>query len=183
MSDNTITEEDVFNFLKEVDKQIAYIEEQSQLIRNGEIPPTMLNYATAKHHATSCWILKMYESEVIRDKGLQTDYKIEWSSWIKETAKELNQNQPKSKFASASEIEANAILNHRDEYRTWQKKLIISDRTVSLYRRLTENWKGVLNILITLSSNSRADMKALGIENIVEYEVKRNLKKKEIPTR
>jgi hypothetical protein len=82
-----------------------------------------------------------------------------------EIKNELIEKKLTSKFPSQTEIEAQALLKHKEEYKIWRQKLRDSERKVSFYRRLLEGWKTQANMLVNLSQNMRSELSALSIEN------------------
>ena len=185
MNDLIIDEQTSLDFLDEMNLRLKEIENHSRLIKNGEIHPSVLVYATANYYGNATWILRLYENECLKDEGLQQDYKIVWSEWIIESSKKLNESRIKSKYASQTEIEAQAIVDHKEEWKDWQRKLLVSKRTVSMYRRITEDWSSVLQVLIQLNANSRTEMRSLYADKISEAElekVEENRKLKKVKT-
>lgn len=165
-----IDEQTSYDFLQEVTERLEEIEQHSHLIRDGEVLPQVLVYATATYYANAVWLLKLYENETLQEEGIQQDFKIVWSEWIIEASKKLNTERIKSKYASQTEIEAQAIVDNKEEWQEWQKKLLLSKRRVSLYRRIKDDWASVLQILIQLNANSRSEMKSLHAERFSENE-------------
>ena len=178
-----ITENDVFEFMKEVQEKVDYLDRYTKVIRDQNIPTTVLNYVSANFPGLNSWLLKVYEAECVRDMGLKQDYKIQWSEWLIAVSTELNQSRIKSKYASASEIEAHTIVKNKEEYRKWQRDLIMSEKRVSMYRRLKDDLEDTLKIIIALNANSRSEMKSLSVEGVsqrlVEREKKIKIKKQQ----
>lgn len=168
-----IDDQTSLDFLEEVTKRTQEIEEHSRLIKNGEIYPSVLTYATANYYANSVWLLKLYEVETLKEEGLQQEFKIVWSEWLIEASKKLNSERIKSKYASQTEIEAHAILDNKDEWQKWQRKLLLSKRRVSMYRRIKDDWASVLQILIQLNANSRSEMRSLNAEKFSQNELEK----------
>jgi|WetSurMetagenome_2_1015567.scaffolds.fasta_scaffold12649_5 hypothetical protein len=147
-------------------EKINYIENICNLVKDGNIYPSVLNSIMSEYYSTSNWILRQYEIEMIYDTSLKQEYDVWWSEKFIEKKKEMQKDLPKSIKLSGNEIDIEVKISNKEKYLEWQNKLLLSDRKVSTLRRLNDNWKNMLQILITLSSNSRSEMKALGIENI-----------------
>jgi hypothetical protein len=94
--------ENYARILTKLSEVVDDINAASDLIKEGEIKPTVLVYALAKHYSTSSRILTLYEGENYRLKNLKRRYKLVFSQWVNKVSKELNETRAKSKFASAS---------------------------------------------------------------------------------
>lgn len=149
----------------EIQEKIQYIEKQISLIKDGEITPESLNNALANYYTINNFLITQYELISLEDESLKDEYKLLWSEWFMEIKNELIEKKLTSKFPSQTEIEAQALLKHKDDYKIWRQKLRDSERKVSFYRRLLEGWKTQANMLVNLSQNMRSELSALSIEN------------------
>jgi hypothetical protein len=159
------------------EKTIDYIKSTLSIFKNKttEIPPDQINDILANYYGMSTWLTEQYEIETIHYKHEQQEYKVWWAEKIRAASNSLNTGRIQSKYANATETESEAINNNKDEYILKNDNLIIKERRVSLFKHLLESWKDILSVAITLASNSRADMKSLGIERI--YNKAKNIKK------
>ncbi len=155
----------VLEFLESTQDNLDRINEQSKLISDGEIPPSLLNSALANYQGLNTFLIRQYEISVLEDEQLKDEYKMLYSKWFVDTRNKLNDSRVSSKYASATEIEANALLDNREEYLTWKRRLNLSERKVSMYRRLLDGFKVQSQMLIQISGNMRAELSALSVEN------------------
>ncbi|MGD9679029.1 MAG: hypothetical protein AB7V16_11865 [Vulcanibacillus sp.] len=168
--------EAVLEFLESTQETLSEIEKQSVLIKEGEIPPSLLNGALANYQGLNAFLIRQYEISVLEDEQLKDEYKMIYSKWFVDTRNKLNDSRISSKFASATEIEANALIDNREEYLSWKRKLNLSERKVSMYRRLLDGFKIQAQMLINISNNMRSELSALSVEN----RANRNLNKEKI---
>jgi hypothetical protein len=166
------------SYLDFVQDKLKYIERYNTLIRNGQefITPEILNHALASHNAVLNWLIREYESISLDYGDLQEDYKSKMDEWIIEAKKVLNENRVSSKFASATEVEAQARITHREDYIKFKRNLLIYERKVSFYKRIMDSWASNKDLLVNLSWNMRTEMKALNIENYANKDIKQEIK-------
>lgn len=179
-----IDNEQILEYHEYVQQKLKYLERYTSLIHNGEITPEAINHAVASYSGLHSWMITEYEKVCLDYDILKEEYQSHFDEWFIESRNKLNETRLSSKYASATEIEANARVNHRDEYLRYQSKLKILERKVSMYRRLMDNWKNQAQMIIQLSQNSRAEMKALGIQDLANWdnpkEEKQIVKKKKL---
>lgn len=170
-----MTENDLKEYVEFIEQTIEEIKKTISLFNNdtNEIRPEQINDVLGQYYGKSTWLISMYEQESIQYKSLCQDYKSWWAEKYREASRKINADRTKSKFASSGEIEAETIHDNKEEYDLKNKEMIIKERRVSLFKHLMENWKDILSTCITLSSNSRADMKSLGLERIYNKPKKR----------
>ena len=157
--------ETVLDFLESTQDSLDKINEQSTLIKDGEIPPSLLNNALANYQGLNSFLIRQYEISVLEDEELKDEYKMIYSKWFVDTRNKLNDSRVSSKFASATEIEANALVDNREEYLMFKRKLNLSERKVSMYRRLLDGFKIQAQMLVNISNNMRSELSALSVEN------------------
>jgi len=155
----------VIEFLEATQDNLDKVNEQSKLIYDNEIPPSALNNALANYHGLNTFLVRQYEISVLEDEELKDEYKMIYSKWFVDTRNKLNNSRTSSKFASTTEIEANALIDNREEYLSWKKKLNLSERKVSMYRRLLDGFKIQAQMLVNIANNMRSELSALSIEN------------------
>jgi hypothetical protein len=158
-------ESNILELQETIEGKIKYIEEQTRLINNREITPQGLNHALANYNIVNNFLINQYEIVCLEDEELKDGWKLVWSDWFITAKNKLNDSRTSSKFASATEVEAHALIDNREEYLKWKKKLNISERRVSMYRRFMESWKTQANILVNLCQNMRSELSALSVEN------------------
>lgn len=155
----------ILDFQTEIEDKVKFIEQQTNLINNRQITPEGLSYAIANYNSINNFLINQYEIVSLENEELKDEWKIVWSDWFIKSKNKLNETRISSKFASATEIEAQALLDNREEYLQWKKKLNVSERRVSFFHRLTDAWKLQAQMLINLSMNMRSELSALSIEN------------------
>jgi hypothetical protein len=172
-----MNDSEIEKYIEFTEETITYIKSTISLFHNTteEITPDQINGILASYYGIVTWLTERYEVETIHYKRYLQGYKTWWAEKNREASRKINADRTKSKFASSGEIEGEAIADNKDEYNKRNDDIIIMERRVSLYKHLLDSWKDVLYIATTLSSNSRADMKSLGIERI--YNKQRTIKK------
>jgi hypothetical protein len=156
-----------------IQEKLDYIDNQCKLIKQGQVSIGAINDALSRYTGILGFLTNQYEGIMMEAEERKDEYQTDWDTWLIEASNQLNENRTKSKFASATEVEATARIKHREEYLKWKNKLNMLDRKVSFYRRLINNWMSQKDIIIELSRNSRGEMKALGIENLANYDEKK----------
>lgn len=165
-----LDENELLDYHTFVQKKLQYIERYIAVIKNDEITPEVINHALASYQAVGNWLISEYEDVCLEYECTKEEYQIDFDSWLLDASNEINEKRIKSNFASKTEIEAKARVDNREEYLKWQRKLKILERKVSLFRRIMDNWKSQKDMIVNLSQNSRAEMKALGIQDLANYE-------------
>jgi len=163
-------EKETLDFYEVIQKKLEYLERYATLIKAGNISPEAINHALASYQSIVSWIVSEYEKVSLEFDITKEEYQVDFDTWYLEASNRLNETRIKSKFASNTEIEATARVNHREEYLRWQSKLKIMERKVSLYRRIMDNWKNQKDVLVNLAQNSRAEMKSLGVQDLANWD-------------
>lgn len=154
-----------FLCLEEDSERIAFIQSIGELIDNGAITPERLNEGLANYFSVNRYLTDIYESVEKEYEQEKIDYDIWWSELFITERHNLNDGQPKSKYASQAEINSAVIVNNKEEYKRRQNNLLMKERRVSYYRRLLDGWKTQSQMLVNLSQNMRSEMNALYVEN------------------
>ena len=177
--------EEKVGYLDFVQAKLKHIERYNTLIRENRdtITPQILNHALASHNGILNWLIKEYEDITLDYNDLIEDLKADMDEWIIEARKTLNENQVKSKFASATEVESHARVKHREEYIKHKRKILVYERKVSFYRRIMESWAGNKTLLENMSWNMRTEMKALPIEDYANKDMATEKKIKIVPNK
>lgn len=165
-----ISNEDKLDYHEYTQEKLAYIERYISLIKNREVTPDVINHALVSYEGVGNWLIKQYEDIALDYEDMKEEYQVDFDNWFLEASSKLNETRIKSKFASTTEIEATARVTHREEYLHWQGKLKIMERKVSMFRRLMDNWKNQKDMIVNLAQNSRGEMRALGIQDLANYD-------------
>lgn len=168
--------EDKEEYLKYVEEKIKYIERYMAIIKNDEITPQVINHALANHGSIQDWLIKEFEHIQLDYTDLKEDYQAVFDEWVIEARNKLNEKRVSSKFASNSEIEGQARVDHREEYIKWKRKLMIMEQKMNFYRRIRDNWEAQRDILSNLSWNTRAELRSLNTEDYVNNVSKKRMK-------
>ena len=169
-------------YLKYVQDKIKYVEQYMDIIKNYEITPQVINHALSNHGKIMNWLISEFEKISLDYEDLKEDYQVEFDKWVIEARKKLNDGRVASKFASNSEIEGCARVEHREEYLRWKRKLLIMEHKVSFYRRIRDNWQNQKDILTNLSWNTRTEMKNLNTEDYTNNVYQKKVIKKILKT-
>lgn len=154
----------VNDFLVFAQQKINQIKEQTNLINNGEISISELNRCLVEFSSTSAYLIYEYEQASLEEEIFKDEYKLDYSNWYTEARNKLNVSRIQSKFANGTEIEAEALVQHREEYLEWRKKLLLAEKKTSMYRRYLDTLKIQGNILIQISQNLRQEGYSLQVE-------------------
>jgi hypothetical protein len=144
---------------------LEFIESIGNLIEKGMVTPERLNEGLANYFSVNRYLTEIYESVQEDYEKEKISYDIWWSELFLIERHDLNDGQPKSKFASQAEINSAVIVNHKEDYKKHQETLLMKERRCSFYRRLLDSWKTQSQMLINLSQNMRSEMNALYVEN------------------
>lgn len=172
-----LEEQDVIDYQTFVQNKLKYIERYIALIKNDQITPEAINHALSSYESVGNWLISEYESVCLEQECVKEEFQIDFDEWFLKASEQINEKRIKSNFASKMEIEAKARVDNRENYLRWQRKLKILDRKVSLYRRIMDNWKSQKDMIVNLSQNSRAEMRALGIQDLANYDEKESQSK------
>ena len=171
-------EDSVLEFHEFVQEKLKYLERYTTLIKEGNVIPEAINHALASYQSLGAWMISEYEKVTLDHDIMKEEFQADFDTWYLEARSKLNETRVSSKFASNNEIEATARVAHREEYLRWQSKLKIMERKVSMYRRIMDNWKSQKDIIVNLSQNSRAEMKALNVQDLANYDENKQPAKK-----
>jgi hypothetical protein len=132
------------------------------------LTPQRINYCLAFYTEVSNQLLFDYRQEL--DK--LNYYKQQFNNWQKEkfvlARDKLNADRTKSKFASQSEIEAEAFVDNKKEWKEWEQKIFFIEAKSSILHGLRENWKSHSFMLKEISDNMKVEMHNLSMERIME---------------
>ena len=106
-------------------ERIEYINNISNLIRDGEIPPETLNEALANSFAIQRYLNGLSETILAEDDDLKLDYSIWYAEVSKLAENKLSEGMPSSKTISDNKIKNQVIIDNTSEYKEWQNKLIL----------------------------------------------------------
>lgn len=156
------------------DKYIEYVKnivEQYKkavtLLAPGEtnLYPSDVNRVLADYGRILFTLVAEYQ-RVVRDyERKKLLYENWWNSVMVEFRREM---KSKSRYTAIKEIEIEAKDRHMEEYTAWQNTLIDAESKKDFYKSLIDAWKSMESILITLSSNMRAEMRILGLEKSLQ---------------
>ena len=154
------------DYVKFVEEMVAKWGQHSQLLRNDQVSPFLLNKALAEYQNVNIALIGEYH----RHKSSYTDLESEFQAWWDEKfitirARLNTPDLAASKWASTREIEAMVRVENKAEYGEWKRKLTAQERKVSFYRSLVDSWKRFDGILTTIANNMRSELKALSIGN------------------
>lgn len=153
-----------FSFIESDEEKVNFIQEIGNLVQNGEIAPEKLNECLANYFAITRYILTIYESVSLENANLNLEYDCWFAEKCKECEKKLNEGVSASKTISDKKIENEVLVVYKDEYKEWQKKLIMSERRKSFYFRIMESWKANSKQITELSQNARTELLSLSTE-------------------
>jgi hypothetical protein len=158
------------SFLNFAQEKITFIKEQTNLINHGEISIPDLNRCLAEFSSTSAYLIFEYEQASLEEEMLKDEYKLDYSSWYQEARNHLNATRVSSKFANGTEIEADALIAHKELYLAWRKRLLLAEKKSSMYRRYLDLLKTQGNLLVQISQNARQEGYSLHVENAANRE-------------
>lgn len=155
-----------FDYIEFVEQQLTRLRQMTKLQDgSGQITPGRLNYCISNYQEVAWGLISEYQR-------LKKDYEVEerkfnmwWSKIFMISSDQLNADRAKSKYASRAEIEANAKITNEKDY--MEKAEILNDlkEQVDFVMELIKQWKAYKDLIINLSYNTRAELKALHVED------------------
>ena len=160
-----------FSLLESDTEKVEFLNNMNNLVENGECTPELLNTALVNYAPTSAWLINVLESVEIENNNLKTEYNIWESEKFVEVKNRLSEGMSKSLKLSQGEIDAQMIVDNKEEYKEWKFKLQMAERREGFYRRLNDMWKKDADIILALSNNMRQELRSLSIENKANKEI------------
>ncbi|MFW6225417.1 MAG: hypothetical protein ACOC3V_00495 [bacterium] len=160
------------NYLEFVETTIKKYQKYSQFINyeTSEITPEAVNTALAQYNDILLMLISEYNRKKDDYNKISLDYQLWWDEKFSNIRRELNpMNAPASKWASKSEIESEVRVQYKNEFLDWQKNLLKIEQEKSFIGNLLDAWKKMDSILITLSTNLRAEMKSFSVDSRLNY--------------
>lgn len=167
---------DNYSEIEEVKLLQSYIKEQYEKMKDTStisasddtLTPERINYCLACYTDIGNQLLFNYRQ--LLDK--LNYYKQQFNNWQKEkfvlARDKLNSDRTKSKYASQSEIEAEAYVDNKCEWNEWEQKIFFIEAKTNLLNGIKENWKSHSFMLKEISDNMKVEMRNLNMERIIE---------------
>jgi len=159
-------------YVEFVQEQIQKYHRYSQLINYdaGEINPEAINTALAQYNDILLMLISEYNRLKADAHDVEVEYQIWWDDKFTSMRRQLNPPDiVASKWLSKSEIESETRAQYSKEYREWQDKLFQAQQKKAFLGQLLDSWKKMDSILITISTNLRAEMRSLSLDNRLMY--------------
>ena len=117
-------------------------------------------------------VVIMLNAEYQRKKIDYAHEKIDFDQWFRErlieTKAVLTKDAPKSFKIAVSEIEAQVMVDNREEYLDRKKRLTTKEHEVSFLKSLLDQWQMVGQMYQAMANNMRQEMKTFLFEKSVE---------------
>jgi len=170
-------------YIRYVSETVKKYSEVNRLIsKENEINPVDLNIALASYLETSMAIIAEYQRSKIEYYEISKEYE-KWcdEKFIDCRNQMLKDNDAKSIKIAVKEIEATLRYQWKDEYYKRQDEVKSAEYRVSFLRRLVEQYKKFDQVLVTLSSNLRQEMRSISLPDRMNKDY--SDPKKEFPQR
>jgi hypothetical protein len=134
-----------------------------KLLFDGEREPSLyeLNKALAQHEHGRLGLILHYEAAAYDYDRAKAVFEEFWAEKVSQVREEYNKKEdPKSKWLSASEIEAIVRTRFKKEIALMNTDIIISERNKSTAYRILDGWQNYGWALQQLSKNSVAEVNA-----------------------
>jgi len=132
-----------------------------------QVTPERINFCLASFTEVSDTLLSEYSKELVRCE----DFKKEFNHWKDEkfllARSKLRADIAKSQALSQREIDAQAYVDNKEEWKRQEDKLFFMEAKCDLYRRLRENWTNQSFMLKEISENMKVEMHTLNADRIV----------------
>ena len=162
-----VTKEVIDRYIEFVDKMISDYRTIGELVNNeNQITPQRVNTALASYYTISLAIGAEYQRQKIKFVALNLENKV-WEDEVFEKAKSevINDYVEKKIKPSVKEFETRMRLRNRDEWLRRNLEIAEAEASMRFMLRMSDTIKGFDGILTTISYNSRAEMKALSLDD------------------
>lgn len=169
------------NYIEYVTKTINKYKNLNILInKEDEINPEDLNRALAEYLNINLMLIAEYQRSKIDLFKISNEYD-RWydEKFIDCRNQMIKDTESKTIKNSLKEIEILLRFQWKDEYYRWQERIKEAEYKVAFLRRLVEQYKKFDQVLVTLSSNLRQEMRTISLPD----RVNKLEEKKEFPKR
>jgi len=152
-------------YIEYVTKAITKFGRTSKLINNNQISPESLNRALGEYLEVNLALLAEYQRAKLTEAQISDDYQQWYDSAFINTKAKLNSDVNRSTKIAVKEYEIQLRHDYNKEYYEWSAKIKESQLKVRFILRIVDLYKKYDNILTTLSSNMRSEIRTLTIED------------------
>lgn len=167
-------------YLQYVQEQMVKWREYAMLFKlnSDVVSPVAVNKALAEYQTINLTLIGEENRVKHQHAKFMLSYNTFWDECYLKARQELNPTSlAGNKWASGKEIEAYARHKNQKDYEKWEEQRLELESKLALLRRVTDAWKSHYNILITLSTNMRSEMKGLNIEDHANNSVQKASRK------
>lgn len=174
MSDNDKSSAYVQRYIEFVMKMWQKYKRLGEVIDDhGEVTPARVNTAMALYPKAIMIIQAEYRRQKIAFRALEVQFKL-WESKKLQEAKQVvisEYQSNKSIKPSVKEYEAQLRIANEEEWYDWSMRLIEAEEKISFFRQLRDDLNNIVDILRTLSTNMRNEMRHLNIDEDMTEEI------------
>jgi hypothetical protein len=153
-------------YLEFVERNIKEFQILGDLTAGDEIPIEKVFFSMSQYYNMALMLNSLYQREKIHLKDLELTYEAWYSDRFTDAKLAIRrQNESKSAKPALKEYEMYIKEAHREEYFTWQKRLVLAESKCDFLLRLRETLNRYDSILTGLASSMRAELRALSIED------------------
>lgn len=158
-------------YIDYVNTQIKKFGKTSKLIQNNTISPESLNRALGEYLEVNLGLLSEYQLAKLNEIAVTDEYQQWYDKAFVNIKSQMNSNSEKktAKFA-LKEYEIQLRHQYQKEYYEWSSRIKESQMKVRFLLRIVDLYKKYDNILTTLSSNMRSEIRSLSLEGRMNTE-------------
>lgn len=154
-------------YINYVNKQIKKFGKTAKLIENDSITPQALNRSLGEYLEINLGLLAEYQRAKLNEALLTDQYQQWYDKAFVNIKSQMNSDSDSNKTIKFALKEYETQLRHQynKEYYEWASKIREAHMKVRFLLRIVDLYKKYDNILTTLSSNMRSEIRSLSIEN------------------
>ncbi len=159
-------EEDNTDFyVNYVNTAIQKFGKTSKLIQDDTITPESLNRALGEYLEVNLALLAEYQRAKNNEVQIADEYQQWYDRAFVDVKSRMNSNSEKTIKFALKEYEIQLRHDYQKEYYEWSSKIKESQMKVRFLLRIVDLYKKYDNILTTLSSNMRTEIRSLSLES------------------
>jgi hypothetical protein len=160
-------------YVKFVNENVRKYKQYTRLINgeSNEITPQVVNTILAQYNDVLLMLIAEYNRKKAELYEVNRDYMAWWDDKFTTVRRQLNPRDiAASKWLSKQEVESETRNQFKEEYRGWQDRVFQAEQEKNLMGQLLEMWRKMDSIIITLSTNLRAEMRSLSLDSRLMYQ-------------
>ncbi len=151
-------------YIEYVNAQIKKFGKTSKLIQDNTITPEALNRALGEYLEVNLALLSEYQRAKLNEVSIADEYQQWYDKAFTSVKSQMNSNSEKTIKFALKEYEIQLRHQYQKEYYEWSSKIKESQMKVRFLLRVVDLYKKYDNILTTLSSNMRSEIRSLSLD-------------------